>query len=149
MASAGPHANNLHLAPDRQPHQHFHSIFTDRMLFLTPNQRCQGTEDNIGKRHWYSHIKYSYNRRFSRIKLYRYLHNSAVTYLQAYKAVETYQNQRDILKIQAVLQWISEHVHNTTDRQLQWMSEIYRYNLSFSDHSTAGIAHCTTSCRQL
>jgi len=40
VASAGQYANNLHLAPDRQittatPH---HSIFTSRMLFLTPNR---------------------------------------------------------------------------------------------------------------
>jgi len=27
VASAGPHANNLHLAPDRQPHQHLISQF--------------------------------------------------------------------------------------------------------------------------
>ena len=39
VAPAGPHANNLHLAPDRQPHQHLshHSVFTGRVLFLTPN----------------------------------------------------------------------------------------------------------------
>jgi len=36
VASAGPHANNLHLAPDRQPHQYLshQSMFTGRMLFL-------------------------------------------------------------------------------------------------------------------
>jgi len=34
VASAGPHANNLHLAPGRQPHQH-HIFFTGQMLFLT------------------------------------------------------------------------------------------------------------------
>jgi len=38
VASAGPYANNLHLAPDRQPHQHLITIFTGRMPFLTPNQ---------------------------------------------------------------------------------------------------------------
>jgi len=45
MASAGPHANNLHLASDRltTPTTH-HSSFTGRMLFLTPNQQCQSTE---------------------------------------------------------------------------------------------------------
>jgi len=50
VASAGPYANNLHLAPDslRQlttPSPQ-HSIFTGQMLFLTPNQQCQGTEGN-------------------------------------------------------------------------------------------------------
>ena len=43
MASAGPYAS-LHLAPDRQPHQHpNHSVFTGRMPFLPPNQQCQST----------------------------------------------------------------------------------------------------------
>jgi len=27
VASAGPYANNLHLAPDRQPHQHLITHF--------------------------------------------------------------------------------------------------------------------------
>jgi len=27
VVSAGPYANNLHLAPDRQPHQHRNTIF--------------------------------------------------------------------------------------------------------------------------
>jgi len=46
VASAGPNANNLHLAPDRQPHQHLITeLFTGRMLFLTPSQQCQITED--------------------------------------------------------------------------------------------------------
>ena len=27
VASAGPHASNLHLAPDRQPHQHLITKF--------------------------------------------------------------------------------------------------------------------------
>ena len=43
VASAGPYANNLHLAPDNHtstPPQ----FFTGRMLFLTPNQQCQSTE---------------------------------------------------------------------------------------------------------
>ena len=40
-ASAGPYANNLHLVPDTKPH---HSVFTGRMLFLTPNQQCHSTE---------------------------------------------------------------------------------------------------------
>jgi len=42
-ASAGPYANNLHLAPDRQPTPH-HSIFTGRMLFPMPNQQRQSKE---------------------------------------------------------------------------------------------------------
>jgi len=45
VASAGPYANNLHLVPDRKPHQHLITqIFTGRVLFLTPNQQCEGTE---------------------------------------------------------------------------------------------------------
>ena len=40
VASAEPYANNLHLDPDNN----HHSIFTGRMLFLTPNQQCQSTE---------------------------------------------------------------------------------------------------------
>jgi len=54
-ASAGPYANNLHLAPSRQPHQQtttprpHHSICTGQMLFLTPNQQRQSTE---GTSHW-------------------------------------------------------------------------------------------------
>jgi len=44
VASAGPCANNLHLAPDRLPHQHLITqFFTGRMLFLMPNQQCQST----------------------------------------------------------------------------------------------------------
>jgi len=41
VASAGPYANNLHLTPESRqisrstPH---HSIFTGRMLFLTPTE---------------------------------------------------------------------------------------------------------------
>jgi len=38
-------ANNLHLAPGRQPHQHLISqFFAGRMLCLMPNQQCQSTE---------------------------------------------------------------------------------------------------------
>ena len=41
VESAGPHANNLHLAP----HQHLiNQFFTGRMLFLTPIQQRQSTE---------------------------------------------------------------------------------------------------------
>jgi len=40
VASAGPHANHLHLTPDRQPHQQhlITQFFTGRLLFPTPNQ---------------------------------------------------------------------------------------------------------------
>ena len=44
VASAEPYANNLHLVPDRQLHQHIITVFTGRMLFLMPNQQCQSTE---------------------------------------------------------------------------------------------------------
>jgi len=44
VASAGPYANNPHLAPDRQPHKHIIQFFTGWMFFLTPNQQCQSTE---------------------------------------------------------------------------------------------------------
>ena len=47
VASAGPYANNLHLAPDRQTPTTHHSIFTGRMLFLTPNQQCQSTDNPL------------------------------------------------------------------------------------------------------
>jgi len=44
VASAVPYAS-LHLAPDRQPHQHpTTQFFTGRMPFLPPNQQCQSTE---------------------------------------------------------------------------------------------------------
>jgi len=44
VASAGPYTNHLHLAPNgtTMPEPH-HSVFTGRMLFLTPNQQCQST----------------------------------------------------------------------------------------------------------
>jgi len=42
MASAGPYANNLHLAPDRK--NTTLSFFTGWMLCLTPNQQRQSTE---------------------------------------------------------------------------------------------------------
>jgi len=47
VALAGPYANNPNLAPETRqittltPH---HSIFTGRMLFLTPNGEYQSTE---------------------------------------------------------------------------------------------------------
>jgi len=38
VASAGPYANNLHPAPDRQPHQHLITqFFTGQMLSMMPN----------------------------------------------------------------------------------------------------------------
>jgi len=41
VASAGPYAS-LHLAPDRQPHQHPTTLFiTGRMPFLLPSQQRQ------------------------------------------------------------------------------------------------------------
>jgi len=44
VASAGPDAS-LHLAPDKQPHQHpTTQFFTGRMPFLPPNQQRQSTE---------------------------------------------------------------------------------------------------------
>jgi len=44
VASAGPYAS-LHLAPDRQPHQHSTTVFTGgRMPFLPPDQQHQSTE---------------------------------------------------------------------------------------------------------
>jgi len=44
VASAGPYAS-LHLAPDRQPHQHPTTLFfTGWMPFLPPNQQRQSTE---------------------------------------------------------------------------------------------------------
>jgi len=46
-ASAGPDAS-LHLAPDRQPHQHpTTQFFTGRMPFLPPNQQRQSTDTTI------------------------------------------------------------------------------------------------------
>ena len=46
VESAGPYANNLHLVPKTTTRHH--SIFTDRMLFLTPNmQQCQSPEGTL------------------------------------------------------------------------------------------------------
>jgi len=44
LASAGPYANNLHLAPTTQTPRH---SITGRMLFLTLNQQCQSTEGEV------------------------------------------------------------------------------------------------------
>jgi len=47
VASVGPCADHLHLAPDRQPCQHLIAhFFTGRILFLTPNQQRQRTKDS-------------------------------------------------------------------------------------------------------
>ena len=44
VASAGPYAS-LHLAADKQPHQHPTTLFfTGQMPFLPPNQMRQGTD---------------------------------------------------------------------------------------------------------
>ena len=50
VTSAGPYANNLHLAPDTTPTPH-HSTFIGRMLFLMPNQQCFSTEGTSGNCH--------------------------------------------------------------------------------------------------
>jgi len=48
VASAGPYANHLHLAPDRKLRQHLIAqFFTGQILFLTPNQQSQSTEGNV------------------------------------------------------------------------------------------------------
>jgi len=45
VPSAGPYANNMHLTPDRQPHQHLITqFFTGQMPFLTLNLQCRSTE---------------------------------------------------------------------------------------------------------
>jgi len=61
VASAGLYAN-LHLAPDRKPHQHPTTLFcTDWMPFLPPNQQCQSTEGLLTFdsqfMHWYIHTQ--------------------------------------------------------------------------------------------
>jgi len=50
-ASAGPYANNLHHSRQTTTPAHRHSIFTSRMLFLTPNQQCQSTEGTYPAKH--------------------------------------------------------------------------------------------------
>jgi len=45
VASAGPYANHLHHAPDRQPSQYLTTrFFTGRMPFLSPKQQRQSTD---------------------------------------------------------------------------------------------------------
>jgi len=47
VASAGQYAS-LHLAPNRQPHQHLTTqSFTGRMPFLPPNQQRHSTEGHL------------------------------------------------------------------------------------------------------
>jgi len=47
VASAGPYAS-LHLAPDRQSHQHPTTLFfTGRIPFLLPNQQHQSNEGGL------------------------------------------------------------------------------------------------------
>ena len=50
VASPGPYANNLHLAPDRQPHQHLSLNFTGKMLFLTQQQQQQQDKTLLHKK---------------------------------------------------------------------------------------------------
>jgi len=58
VASDGPYAN-LHLAPDKQPHQHpTTQFFTGWMPFLLPNQQCQSTkglEENVTVKNLQNH----------------------------------------------------------------------------------------------
>ena len=49
VASAGLYANNLRLAPDRQPTTPI-THFTGRMLFLAPSQQCQHLDQYQGSR---------------------------------------------------------------------------------------------------
>ena len=44
VASAGPYANNLHLAADITMPTPHHSIFAGWMHFLKPNKLCPSTE---------------------------------------------------------------------------------------------------------
>jgi len=45
VASAGPYANHLHLAPERLPRQYLTTqVFTGRMPFLPPKKQRQSTE---------------------------------------------------------------------------------------------------------
>jgi len=42
VATSGPHASYLHLAPNRQPFNHLIAQFgKGRNLFLTPNKQCK------------------------------------------------------------------------------------------------------------
>ena len=56
VASGGPYANNLHLAPDKYTPTPHHSIFAGRMLFLMPNHSVS-TEGMFGPQH-YKNISY-------------------------------------------------------------------------------------------
>jgi len=49
VAAAGPYANSLHLATEREitaPTPN-HSIFTGQMLFPTPNKQCKHTKGTV------------------------------------------------------------------------------------------------------
>ena len=54
VASAGPYANNLHLAPDRQPHQHLITQLLqatqeeDLMNYLVSSGLCSGEGSGEG-----------------------------------------------------------------------------------------------------
>jgi len=52
VASAGPYANNLHLAPDRRPHQHLINQFyrPDALPGAQPtvSKHCKGKEEGKG-----------------------------------------------------------------------------------------------------
>jgi len=53
VASAGPYANHLHVAPDRYPCEYLTTqVSARRMFFLLPNQQHQST----GGRLWYLHL---------------------------------------------------------------------------------------------
>ena len=61
VASAGPYADNLHLAPDNHSNTSSLNFFTDRKLFLAPNQQCQ----SIKGKHTHTHT-HTFNGLFSR-----------------------------------------------------------------------------------
>jgi len=47
VASAGPYANHLHLALDRQPHQYLTTQFLQARCPPSTNQQRQSTEGNV------------------------------------------------------------------------------------------------------
>jgi len=48
VASAGPYADHLHLAPDITTPVPRHSVFACRMAFLLPNQKCKALNAYLG-----------------------------------------------------------------------------------------------------
>jgi len=44
VASAGPYANHLHLAPDNHASTSSLNFFMGWMLYMLPSQQCQSTE---------------------------------------------------------------------------------------------------------